>query len=217
MNQTPEYMNPSAALEAHETFRTGDRALAELRNGRRPIAQTVDENAPRMFLSPTHPNAKFLVRAGEVEWAQMQTAALGMRPAIRRNGDITIRFTSGVCAIQPNEEFAQEKIEWLQAHAGDPDAHRAFHEAKQQNPRDCSVHFGLCREQAPGIDDWYKMKLAQLPLASRPIGLDPDIDVDTLFNHSAVRSGDTRVARGVEKVMEAETNAARERANGPRD
>lgn len=218
MNQTPEFMNPSAAIEAHAAFTEGDKALAELRAGKRSVIPApVDPNAPRMFLSPTYPNAKFLVKAGNVEWAQMQTAALGMRPAISRVGDIRVTFSSGVCSVQPNEPDADEKIAWLEAHAGDPDRHRAFHESRGNDPRACTVHFGLCREQSEDIDAWYKMKLAQLPLASRPIGLDPDIDVDRLFNAAPQRSGTDHVARGVEKVMEAEVNAARDRANGQRN
>lgn len=212
---TPDYMSLSAAMEAREATEGGVRAADQLRQMAQEgkVDRNVDPDAPRSFISPTHPNTKFLVRAGAVEHSAYQQAVLGLRPAITREGDLWVKFTSSVCSTRDPEQIA-----FLEAHSGDPEAHREYHEGKGENTRNCSVPIGLCREQGPGVDDWYKMKLSQLPLASRPVGLDPDVDVDALMRgeHRAQRKNRPASER-ISSVVEANENAVADRAEGNRN
>jgi hypothetical protein len=203
----PEVTSLSAALAAKSAMEAGDAAAANLQ-GKRILVQDEDEGN-RYFISPVYPNAKFLAVAGQVEYANAPTGQLQVqRPAMRRVGDKWARFHSGV--LTSNDP---DIIEWCVAHSGNRDVHAAYHKAHGQNARQCSAPVGLCREQGEGIDDWFKLKQAQIPLATRPKALDEGIDVDYYFD-AANRRNKGSVAGTVSAQIEADDNAAQERSQG---
>ena len=173
--EAPDFFSTQKASEAQAAATSGADAADQLRElakqGR--VVPTPVNSDQRAFMAPLHPNGKFLAKAGTVNYAPYQTAVLGMKPAIDRTGDVWVQFTSGICST--NDPII---IAWCEAHAGDPEKHREYHERCQENPRTCGAPIGLCREKGPHVDDWYKMKLAQVPLKNRERGLDPEIDVD---------------------------------------
>lgn len=214
--EAPDFFNVQAAVDAKQVHETGAAAIARLqekaRAGQIRAGEDLNPDRLRMFVSPVHPNEKFLVTVGAVEYAAVQNSQLGMKPAIDRHGDVWAEFSNGVCATND-----QDVIDWLEAHSGDADEHANYHIGKNENPRECSAPIGLCRESGPGVDDWYKMKLAQVPLASRPVGLDPEIDVDLYVRAVTAKkntTSDSRASDAISRVIEANTNAADERAKG---
>lgn len=214
MTETPEFMNPSLALEAMRSDAAGKDAASALREAAREGKIERDPDAPRMFVSPTHPNAKFLVQKGKVTEAPFQTAALGLRPAINREGDVWAKFTSGVCATRD-----PIVLDWLEAHSGLPDLHRAYHAAKGEEARTCSAPIGLCKEQGPGIDVWAELKAGQQATSRRPATISPDIDVDAFMRREYAPAQTLQHGTGaqVSKVIEANAAADAERADGKRD
>ena len=211
---TPEFMSIAAAMDAKGTVESGANAAQRLRDA--GFVKRV-EGGPRTFISPGHPNERFLVRAGTLHTAPMSQSHLGMAAAVDRDGglgDLWAVFNSGVCSTED-----PGVITWLEAHSGDPEAHRTYHEGAGSNPRDCSTSIGLCQEQGAGVDDWYKMKLAQLPTSSRPATLDPEIDVDRYFlmgRPSKASTSDKASSANVSQIVSANENAAAERADGLR-
>lgn len=209
----PDFWDTKEAVAQRDTSIKAAEAMSRLQEKARSGDIIRDPNAPRMFVSPTHQNDTFLIRPGKNIMAPMQPGMLGLQPIIGREGDIWAEFHSGVCIAN-----GPELLDWLLAHTGDPEAHREYHEDNGQDPRTCSAPVGLCQEQGPGIDDWYKMKLAQIPLAHRAASLDPEIDVD--FYIQAAKGSMTRkrsqakMGEGISSVIEAAENAAAERADG---
>lgn len=212
----PEFMSLSAAMEAKSASEAGNKAAERLRSAALEGRVEREPNGMRSFVCPTQPNTRFLVRAGDVESAPYQQAALGLRPALSRQGDIWLKFVSGVCSTDDPIQ-----IEWLEAHTGDPEAHRAYHEAKGQNARTCGAPIGLCREQGPGVDDWYKLKLSQIDTASEKHGIPPEVDIDAIFRGEHVQQGSRKSSTPatdlISAVSEANEQAARERADGQRN
>lgn len=211
---TPEFMNPSAAIEAHDISTTGKTAVEKLRAAAR--AGTVDRETPngiRTFISPTHTNGKFLARPGVVVEAPFQTASLGMRPAIERTGDVFVKFSSGVISTED-----PVIIEWLEAHAGEPVTHREYHTKHGEDPRLCSTPMGLCHEQGPGVDVWAELKAGQLPTSRRGVIISPEIDVDAFLrgDHLAEQKLQTGEGARLNATIEANENAAKDRADGKR-
>lgn len=215
-NEVPEFMNPSLAMEAQSADAAGRDAVEKLRAQAREgkVTREVDPDAPRMFISPTHPNGKFLITAGETVFAPYQSTVLGMRPAIERVGDLFARFNSGI--ITTKDPLV---LDWLYAHSGDPVAHRDYHAGKAEDPRACSVPIGLCHEQGPGVDVWAEMKEKQVPTSRRPAVLSPDIDVDAFLrgDHLAGNSIKTGTGKSMTDAATASANAAAERADGQRN
>src|SRR3990167_1424820 len=103
MNEIPEYMNPSAAAEAHHVAKTGTEAMEKLREAARGgRVRDLPESTAYTFLSPTHPNGRFLVRAGKVVTVAIQAGAIALDviPTVRRDGDLFAIFSSGVLTTQ---------------------------------------------------------------------------------------------------------------------
>ena len=183
MDETPEFMNPMAALEAIQAAKHGENAAAKLKTmaqaGKVEMPDFDDPDRPRQFIAPQYPNSKYLVRAGTLISAPYQQTTLGLQPSINRNGgegDLWVKFASGVCATND-----PEVIEWLEAHAGHPDTHLAYHKAHKQEARNCGAPIGLCHESGPGVDDWATLKLAQIPTANRPASIPPEVDLDAFL------------------------------------
>ena len=64
------------------------------------------ENLGRTFVTPTHLNGRFLVRYGRTEEAPYNPAVIGIRPAVRREGDLWAKFTNGICLTMDEMEAA---------------------------------------------------------------------------------------------------------------
>lgn len=213
-NDTPEYMSPAAAIAAHTAATAGQRAVEALRD--KPIVVADNPDAPRQFLSPQHPNSKWLVVHGEVRKAPAsQSGVLGVEPALERRGDVWAVFASGICSAGPEDT---EVLDWLLAHSGDPDAHQAYHVQRKENARNCGAPIGLCRESGPDIAVWAELKAGQIPTARRAASISPEIDVDAYMNRSAPQSKlNTGTGARMAASAEANENAARERAAGNRN
>lgn len=211
MSETPEYMSLSAAIAAssdHDKSTSAAESFRQLAAEGR-VAPAEHGREMRYFISPHYPNSKWLAVVGTVIYATAPTGSIQVQaPAVRRDGDVWVRFTSGVCATD-NEAT----IEWLVAHSGDPEAHVAFHRAHNSDPRACGAPIGLCREQGQATQDWYEMKQAQIPLATRPVALNPDINVD---QYISVGGSSAKTNSGVDRIIENSQAAERERAEGIR-
>ncbi len=210
MNETPEYLSLSSAMAAKEAVEKGASAADELRAMARAgkiVPSENNDSGMRYFIAPIYPNAKFLVRPG-VPKAMVATGGVIISWP-ERDGDVWAIFRSGILATDD-----PILIEWCLAHSGSPEAHVAYHQEHKTNARSCGAPFGLCREQGIATDDWFQMKQAQIPLATRPQALNPGIDVDRYFNGIAPR-GDK--LGSYDQVVENNENAARERASGRRD
>jgi hypothetical protein len=212
--QAPEFFNVQAAIDQKNTNDAATGAVNALRGMAKTGGSIVPapSDGKRHFVSPLHLNERYLVVAGTVQLAPLAQSNLGMQGAIARNGDVWAEFTSGVCSTDDPDVIA-----FLLGHSGDPADHQDYHTARGQNPRGCGTPIGLCQEQGPGVDDWYKMKQAQVDLANRPRALDPEIDVD--FYVRAARSAQKRgtEAAGVDAVIEGNRNAGVEREAGNRN
>lgn len=212
MNESNEYMSLSAAIAAKETTEAGSKAADRLNERAQSGEVFKDPDGPRSFITPTHPNTKFLVQKGPMSGLIATGGNIVQWP--RREGDIVVKFTSGVCSTDD-----PIKLEWLEAHSGDPEDHREYHTAKGENARNCSVPIGLCRENGPGVDDWYKMKKSQIASSREKAGMDPDVDVDAIFRgeHLAQRKGSRPASERISAVAEANENAASDREDGNRN
>lgn len=206
-----EYVSLSMAMEARDAHNAGTNAVEALRAAARAgrVTVEVDPDAPRQFMAPTEPNSKFLVSHGSINYAPYQQTVLGMQPLLSRNDDVWAEFNSGVCATTDPLVIA-----FLLGHSGDKEAHADYHKERGSDARACSVPVALCREAGPGVDDWYKMRLAQIPLAGRNAGLDGGIDVDAYFNGVQAKVRDQRATDGVSRSAAANANAALERKDG---
>lgn len=206
-----EFQDVSAAMAMRDANSTGTAAIEALRVAARAgrVEVEKDPDGPRQFMSPVEPNSTWLVSTGTANYAPYQQTVLGMQPLLSRNDDVWAEFNSGVCwTLDP------VVIAFLEGHSGDKDRHAEYHKAMGSEARTCTVPVGLCRESGPGVDDWFKMKLAQVPLKSRNAGLDQGIDVDAYFDGQNARSLDHRPSEGVERIAEANANAHRERSRG---
>lgn len=216
MSDISNNINPDDALAAIKAMTTGADAAERLKDKAKAGQVERFQTEERSFLSPHHPNGKFLVKVGDVEYAPFQSQSLGMKPAVVRHGDIMIRFSSGVVTTADPEILA-----WLEAHSGDAEAHFAYHTDLGQKPQDCTVPIGLCRESGPGIDVWAELKMGQVPTASRPATISPEIDIDAFMNgqystrnsRSLTRGDGARMADAVENAA----NATADRAQGQRN
>lgn len=197
--QAPEFFSQERAYDAKDTVSKGQDAAAMLRDMARAKAIEpikAEDDGYHSYLSPVHPNTRFLARAGTVVLAPYTGQSLGLQPAVRRDNDVWVEFHSGVCSTKEPQE-----LEWLEAHSGYPDAHVAYHQKYGQDPRDCEVPIGLCREMGPGIDVWAELKAGQEPTATRPATISKDIDVDAFMRGDYSR-GNRSLQSGVGRAME---------------
>ena len=210
-NEAPEFFSVALAQEELQVHNQALDAAARLRERASQIERVDDPSAPRIFLSPTHPNGRFLVTAGTVRFGINPFAPMGVQPAAERVGDVWCEFSSGICATTD-----PEILDWLEAHSGDPADHRTYHDGKDENVQ-CGNPIGLCREQGPGVDVWAELKAGQQPTSSRPAIISPEIDVDA-FMRGDYASGNKSMSKGtgarMAQAAEAAANAARERADG---
>lgn len=208
MNDTPEYLSLAAAMEQKALAEKTDGAVAHLRKlasaGQIETPEVAVDDGTRIFLSPTHPESSFLVKAGIPEYAPYQSAVLGLKPLIERVGDVWCTFSAGTCMTTDPLIIA-----WLEAHAGNRELHISYHKSVGQNPADCAIPFGLCRENGPGMDVWSELKFSQTPTSRRNATLSPEIDVDALVRGDYAKSkGNLTGGRGAEMEAAANTNAA---------
>mgnify|MGYP001575772101 CR=1 FL=1 len=220
---TPEFRSLQDAMDQRAVLEQGDRAVQALREAAKAgrIERVVEENPARMFLSPTHPNAEWLIQIGKLIIAPFQSAVLGLPPAISRDGDpntpdVFVVFNSGVCTVLPDDEHGALRIAWLEAHSGEPAVHADYHTGKGERPRDCAAPIGLCHEQGPGVDVWAQLKAGQVPTARRAATTPPEIDIDAFLrgDHLAPQPLKTGEGARMAEAAEADKNAARERAKG---
>ena len=130
----------------------------------------------RLFLSAQHPNTKFLVTVGTVEWFKAQDSPTGRRDT-GREGDVWAQFSGGMLATDD-----PVVIEWCEAHGPNEDLHREYHRARDESTRGCRAGHGVCCDaKDPNAAAWVAMKDAQVPNASREATMSPGMDVDALL------------------------------------
>lgn len=191
-----------------DTMTTGEQAANSLRG----VAIAADPNAPRQFLCPHFPTGKFLVQAGRPRVNSLVNTNSGIENLAERQGDIWVKFTAGVFALFSYDPDHDLKLEWLEAHMGDRDLHKVYHESRGNDPRQCSVDVGLCQESTEHIGDWVEMKAGQIPTANRDISTNPNMDVDGYFLRG--KAGATKhVKSAMAGQVEANENAAKTRAS----
>lgn len=205
----PDFFDVRRAMENADAIAKGNDAADKLRGKE---VERIQSSA-RSYISPTNPSERFLVTPGKVEEMPYQMGGvMGLKPALSRIGDIWCQFTAGVCTTED-----PILIDWLEAHAGDPELHGAYHRSKNEDPRACTVPIGLCREQGPGIDVWVQLKAGQIPTASRGIVISPEVDVDA-FMRGDYGKGNKSLKSGLGAQMaetaQSDLNAAAERAEG---
>lgn len=222
MDGIPEFVSPQRAIEAYQTHAAGEGAAARLREAAK-AGTLLTEKAPsglRTFLSPTHPMTKFLIKSDTVNYAPFHPGgAMGIRPVMGREGDVWVRFNNGVCTV--DEQAEPDKLAWLLAHSGDPQAHQDYHvSGGGVKLEHCKAPIGLCREQGPGIDVWAEFKIKQVPTASRPAVVSPEIDIDAFMrmNPAAHQASTLRTGEGARMAAIADNNeqASRDRQYGQR-
>lgn len=197
--------NEDKDLFREEAAAIGEAAAAALK-GKKIAA---DPSAPRMYLCPLHPSGKFLVKAGDVRYEATISGA-GVRNASAREGDVWVKFTSGVYALHSDNPFYDETLAWLEAHSGDPELHSAYHGGQ----RGCKVPVGLCQESGEGVADWLEMKVGQISTAKRDWTINPNMDVDGYFIRGKVkRHIDGGVGERMEETAESNRAAYTKRAN----
>lgn len=193
-------------MEQFEAAKIGEAAAAALR-GKKLAA---DPEAPRMFLCPVHPSGKFLVKEGSVRYEPNIGSSSGLKNASAREGDVWVRFTSGVYALHEDNPDYDVVLEWLEAHSGDPDLHSAYHNGK----RGCKVPVGLCQESGEGVADWLEMKEGQIATAKRDATINPRMDVDGYFIRGKTgRHLPNGVSDRLEGTAQSNRNAYKQRAN----
>lgn len=204
---TPEFLSLQLAMEQARVSEQARNAASGLKGGTAPAPET----NLRSFMSPTHPNDSFLVVIGKTVKAPISmSGVMGLEPHLSRDGDVWATFSSGVCSTEDPLVLA-----WLEAHSGDPVAHGDYHRTIGTDVQ-CGTPIGLCRENGPGVAQWAELKIGQLPLATRPQNVSPDLDVDAIFrgdyniNKRFVNSDAARMAQ----TVESNEHAAAERANG---
>lgn len=213
--QVPEMFDGNKAADAFRAADSGVRANEALQ-GKSILTTEVDPDKPRTFIAPQHPGGRFLIQVGVVEQAPYQQQVLGLKPDIRRNGDIWLKFNSGIASVRPSEDFAEEKVAWLVAHQGVVEDHVAYHKNKNEDPRACQAPIGLCRENGPGVDVWAQLKSGQVATAHSNATIDPGIDIDAAMRGELTGSRNLKTGVGADAAAAAEAaeNAARERAGG---
>jgi len=134
------------------------------------------EGTVRLFLSAHHPNTKFLVQVGEVEWFKAQDSPTGRRDTGRK-GDVWAAFHGGMLAtVDPIV------VEWCEAHGPNEDLHREYHRARDESTRACRARHGVCCDaKDPNAANWVAMKRAQLPDAAHEAAMAPGMDVDAIL------------------------------------
>lgn len=222
MNDTPEYMNPSLAVEQARVTQTADEAASRLRalaasGGLAPIEKP---EGFRTWMAPTYPNARFLIRPGTIQKVPYQLGApMGIASMSGRDGDVWAKFVNGVLSTDDPEINA-----WCEAHSGDPDAHVAYHNEGSKTGdcvklSSCKTPYGLCREDGPNIDTWAELKMGQTPTSRRPAIISPEINVDALMGMNPESVSALRTGAGARMREQAGNNdAARQgRQHGVRD
>lgn len=201
-----EITNPSEIIEQYEAAKAGEAAA----DGLRGKAIAADPNAPRMFLCPVHPSGRFLVKAGVVRYEANTGGGNGMKNASAREGDVWVKFTSGIYALHEDDENHDAILAWLEAHSGDPELHTAYHDGK----RGCQVPVGLCQESGEGVADWLEMKEGQVSTAKRDFTINPNMDVDGYFIRGKVkRHLPNGIGARLEETAESNRSAYKQRAN----
>jgi hypothetical protein len=225
MSETPLVPSLSEAMAARDAEVGGAEAAEKLRlRGGIVKGFNDEEDAPqfRMFLSPQNPTGKYLVRAGSIRKASNQNAPLGMEALMGRDGDVWVKFTSGVVAVDLDDPDADTILAWLEAHSGDPDAHRDYHrntEGVVSDPRQCTAPIGLCHESGPGVDAWAELKAGQIPTSRRAANISPDLDVDAFLRGDHLQGKSLRTGEGarMSQAAENEGNARSGRGRGQRN
>lgn len=207
----------SEAMAARDAELGGAQAAEALRG--RGMVATDDAPQIRMFLSPQYPTGKYLVKAGTIRKASNQNAPLGMESYVGRDGDIWVKFTSGVAAVNPDDDDADVVLDWLEAHSGDPEVHAEYHRAEGKDPRKCQVPIGLCHESGPGVDAWAELKAGQVATSRRAATISPDLDVDAFLrgDHLKGRSIRTGVGASLAQAADNEQAASTARRRGQRN
>lgn len=112
--------------------------------------QTEAASKIRTFVSPLHPNTRFLVRAGEVQQVRDPNSPTGMRDMLRQ-GDKWAVFSSGI--LQTDDP---EIIAWAESH---PE---------------------ICRDVNDRLTPlWVQLEEARTPKAWRDATLDPTVSLDS--------------------------------------
>lgn len=160
------------------------------------------ESTLRVFLSPQHPNTKYLVRVGKVLSFKAQDSPSGMRDTARE-GDVWAQFSGGVLATDDPIVIA-----WCEAHGPDEDLHREYHRARDESTRGCRAGHGVCCDaKHPNAAPWNEMKAHQIPTSSREATMAPSMDIDALIKGAGgpVGGGDGEGKR----LMDAARNTAK--------
>lgn len=167
---TSIYENPPMPQELLDDQEKADAARAGLSG-----AQTTGKiSGMRYFVSPLHPNTKFLVNPGKMSNALVAGGQILRWP--EREGEKWARFVNGAC---PTDD--SEVIEWLEAHAGNQRLHIEYYQKRGKAvPKE--PHWGFCRDiNSEGVEAWAELKAQQIPLAHRPATISPGLAVDKLF------------------------------------
>ena len=214
-SEAPRYtLDESAAKVAHDVaFAARQAASGLVEAARAGNIEPSEAPAHRVFISPIEPNSRFLVIAGKLRRFPDPNSPTGYRE-YGREGDVFARFAAGSCVT--NDPIIWE---WCEAHSGNPNEHRLYHQVKKEDPRGCSVPVGLCRDAAlPGVKTWAELKELQVATAKRPANVSNAVDLDAFLN-AGLGAADSRLqaenagSRFV-ATAEAAANAARERAQG---
>ena len=185
-SEAPTYrLDEVVAAQVRGAFETAKQAAANLRNDAVLGKVARDENAPRIFVSPQHPGEKFLVAAGVLRWFPDPNSPSGKRE-FQREGDVWAKFAAGICATAD-----PLVIDWCEAHSGSAESHQEYHKVKNQNPRDCTVPVGLCRDGSlPGVNTWAELKGKQVPTSRSGATIDPTIDLDYFLSAGLARASE---------------------------
>lgn len=205
--------DPEAAKAALEKMAGGEEILSgykeALDEGKVAPPPEGAVDGLRAFIAPNELNSTFLVRAGEPYRPPSMSGfgGAGLIPLMGREGDLTIRFTGGICVTDD-----PELIEWCEAHGPDSDLHRRYHEERDQDPRGCGVGSGLCRDASdPMTEIWAEFRAQQIPNARRDATISPGIDIDKALTRGM--RGITAAGEGkrLQESVEAATAAERGR------
>jgi len=222
MNETEAPFVPSLseAMASRDAEVGGAKAAEGLRHRKADIDLDYEDTPKtRVFLSPQYPTGRYLARAGTVRKAANNNAPLGMESYVGRDGDVWVKFTSGVVSIYPDGPDAAYQLPWLEAHSGDPEAHSDYHKNLGGDPRKCQVPIGLCHESGPGVDAWAELKSGQVSTSRRPATISPELDVDAFLRGDHLRGGSLKTGEGARMKEAADNNeaAAHGRSRGQRN
>lgn len=163
----------------------------EQANGRRSKPRSLPERTSRVFISPTEPNTKFLVKRGPDVANEM----------LRQ--DVFVQFSAGVCVVDADDT---DRVNWLEAHGSlDETLHGLYHDDRNERELiDQCPNFSICRDYvAPQALAWAELKEQQLALANREPGLPKHIDVDRLLAGDDQRQPSSAIASAVKAATAA--------------